>query len=110
MNSLNAPKPSWKTALVGFSSRPVTITERRIVDALAEQVLAEAALPALQHVGRRLQRTLVGAVVRPRQPCRTTRRPPPSMRFSLRTLMVGAQLYQALQTIVAVDHAAVGGR
>src|SRR5581483_8172616 len=31
-----------------------------IVDALAEQVLAEAALLALQHVGQRLQRTLVG--------------------------------------------------
>ena len=32
-----------------------------IVDALAEQVLAEPALLALQHVGERLQRTLVGA-------------------------------------------------
>ena len=32
-----------------------------IVDALAEQVLAEAALLALQHVRQRLQRTLVGA-------------------------------------------------
>ena len=32
----------------------------RIVDALAEQVLAEAALLALQHVGERLQRALVG--------------------------------------------------
>src|SRR4028119_1810078 len=33
----------------------------RIVDALAEQVLAEAALLALEHVAERLQRTLVGA-------------------------------------------------
>jgi hypothetical protein len=33
----------------------------RVVDALAEQVLAEAALLALEHVGERLQRTLVGA-------------------------------------------------
>ena len=32
-----------------------------IVDALAEQVLTEPALLALQHVGERLQRTLVGA-------------------------------------------------
>src|ERR687885_381638 len=32
-----------------------------IVDALAEQVLPEAALFALQHVGERLQRALVGA-------------------------------------------------
>src|SRR3546814_14225755 len=33
----------------------------RIIDALAEQVLAETALLALQHVGKRFQRTLVGA-------------------------------------------------
>src|SRR6185369_14720437 len=33
----------------------------RIVDALAEQVLAEPALLALQHVAERLQWTLVGA-------------------------------------------------
>ncbi len=33
----------------------------RIVDTLAEQVLAEAALLALQHVGQRLQGALVGA-------------------------------------------------
>src|SRR6266404_908883 len=33
----------------------------RIVDALAEQVLPEAALLALEHVGQRLQRPLVGA-------------------------------------------------
>jgi hypothetical protein len=32
-----------------------------VVDALAEQVLAEAALLALDHVGERLQRALVGA-------------------------------------------------
>ena len=32
-----------------------------IVDALAEQVLAETALLALEHVGERLQRALVGA-------------------------------------------------
>jgi hypothetical protein len=32
-----------------------------IVDALAEQVLPEAALLALEHVGERLQRPLVGA-------------------------------------------------
>src|SRR6185503_2407466 len=33
----------------------------RVIDALAEQVLAEATLLALQHVAERLQRTLVGA-------------------------------------------------
>ena len=33
----------------------------RVVDALAEQVLAEAALLALEHVGQRLERALVRA-------------------------------------------------
>jgi len=33
----------------------------RIVDALAEQVLPEPALLALEHVGQRLERPLVGA-------------------------------------------------
>ena len=33
----------------------------RVIDALAEQVLAEAALLALDHVRERLQRPLVGA-------------------------------------------------
>ena len=33
----------------------------RVVDALAQQVLAEAAALALDHVGQRLQRALVGA-------------------------------------------------
>src|SRR5690606_6530858 len=32
-----------------------------IVDALAEQVLTEPALLALEHIGQRLQRTLIGA-------------------------------------------------
>src|SRR5690606_3013774 len=36
----------------------------RVVDALAEQVLAEAALLALQHVGERLERTLAAAADR----------------------------------------------
>src|SRR3546814_5507744 len=33
----------------------------RIIDALAEQILAEATLLALEHVRQRFQRTLVGA-------------------------------------------------
>ena len=37
----------------------------RVVDALAQQVLPEAALLALQHVGQRFQRPLVGARDRP---------------------------------------------
>ncbi len=81
-----------------------------IVDALAEQVLAEAALLALEHVGQRLQRTLVGAgddaataaVVEERV-----------HRFLQHALFVAdddarsAQFDQALQTVVTVDNAAI---
>src|SRR5690606_8971150 len=82
----------------------------RVVDALAEQVLTEAALLALEHVGQRLQRTLVRsgddaattAVVEQR-----------INRFLKHALLVadddarGLQLDEALQTVVTVDHAAV---
>ena len=81
-----------------------------IVDALAEQVLTEAALFALEHVGERLQRTLVGtgddaataAVVEQRVHS-----------FLQHTLLVAdddvrrTQLHQTLQAIVAVDDAAI---
>lgn len=52
----------WQAALMQLQLR--TGHDDRaagIVDALAEQVLTEATLLALQHVGQRLQRTLVGA-------------------------------------------------
>ena len=82
----------------------------RIVDALAEQVLTEAALLALEHVGQRLQRTLVGtrddatatAVVEERIDS-----------FLQHPLFVAdddagrAQFDQALQTVVTIDHATV---
>ena len=82
----------------------------RIIDALAEKVLAEAALLALEHVGQRLQRTLVGtgdgaaaaAVVEQGVD-----------RFLEHALFVAdddvrrAKLHQALEAVVAVDHAAI---
>src|SRR5579862_4297332 len=82
----------------------------RIVDALAEQVLAEAALLALQHVGERLQRTLVGpgddaaaaAVVEQGVD-----------RLLQHALLVAhddvgrLELDQALEAVVAVDDAAI---
>ena len=81
-----------------------------VVDALAEQVLAEAALLALDHVGERLQRALVGAgdgtaataVVHQRID-----------RFLQHALLVAhddvgrIEFEQALQAVVAVDDAAV---
>ena len=82
----------------------------RVVDALAEQVLAEPALLALEHVGERLQRALVragdglaaAAVVEQRVD-----------RLLQHALLVAdddlrsVELLQALQAVVAVDDAAV---
>ena len=81
-----------------------------IVDALAEQVLAEPALLALQHVGERLQRPLVGAgddaaaaAVVEQGVDRLLQHP-----LLVADDDVGrAQLHQPLQAIVAVDDAAV---
>ena len=82
----------------------------RIVDALAEQVLAEAALLALEHVGERLQRTLVGAGDHAAAAAVVEQR---VNRFLEHALFVAdddvrrAQLDQALEAVVAVDHAAI---
>ena len=82
----------------------------RIVDALAEQVLAEAALLALQHVGERLQRTLVGAGDDAAAAAVVEQR---IDRFLQHALLVAdddvrrAQLDQPLQAVVAVDDAAI---
>ncbi len=89
-----------------------------IVDALAEQVLTEAALLAFQHVGQRLQRALVGA----RDRTAATAIVEQGVNgFLQHPLFVPdddvrrAKFHQALQAVVPVDHAAievveVGGR
>src|ERR1700688_3751326 len=82
----------------------------RIVDALAEQVLAEAALLALQHVGQRLQRALVGAVDDAAAAAVVEQRVDRLLQHALFIADddVGrAQLHQPLQAVVAVDDAAV---
>ena len=82
----------------------------RIVDALAEQVLAEAALLALQHVGQRLQRTLVGAGDDAATPTVVEQGVD---RLLQHPLLVAdddigrAQLHQPLETVVAVDDATI---
>ena len=81
-----------------------------IIDALAEQVLAEAALLALQHVGQRLQRPLVGAGDDAAAPAVVEQRVDRLLQHALLVAHddVGrAQLDQALQPVVAVDDAAV---
>ncbi len=81
-----------------------------IVDALAQQVLAEAALLALQHVGERLQRTLVGAGDDAAAAAVVEQGVD---RFLQHALFVAdddvrrAQFHQPLQAVVTVDDAAV---
>src|SRR6266849_741064 len=108
-----------QAALVQLQLRPDhDHRSSRVVDSFAEQVLAEAPLLALEHVGKRLQRPLVGAgdglataaVVEQRVD-----------RFLKHSLLVAnddvgrVELLQPLQAVVAVDHPAVqvieiGGR
>src|SRR5262249_31046432 len=81
-----------------------------IVDALAQEVLAEAALFALQHVGERLQRPLVGAGDDAAAAAIVEERVDRLLQYALLVAHddVGrAQLDEALQTVVAVDDAAI---
>ena len=81
-----------------------------IVDALAEQVLAEAALLALQHVGERLQRALVGAGDDPAAAAVVEQGVDRLLQHPLLVADddVGrAQLDQPLQAVVAVDDPAI---
>jgi hypothetical protein len=82
----------------------------RVVDALAEQVLPEAPLLALQHVGQRLQRALVG----PGDGLAATAVVEQGVHRLLQHPLLVAdddlgsvELLQALEAVVAVDHAAV---
>ena len=90
----------------------------RIVDTLAEQVLAETSALALDHIGERLERPLVGARHRLATTAIVEQRVD---RFLQHALFVANddvrrfQLEQALQPVVAVDDAPiqivqVGGR
>ena len=89
-----------------------------VVDALAEQVLAEAPLLALERVGQRLERPVVGAAQHAAAAAVVEQR---IDRFLQHALFVAdddvrrLQLHQLLQPVVAVDDAAieivqVGGR
>ncbi len=90
----------------------------RVVNALTEQVGTEATLLALEHVGERLQRTLVG----PGDDTATTTVVKQRIhRLLQHTLFVAdddvrrTQLHQTLEAVVTVNHAAVeiikiGGR
>ena len=81
-----------------------------VVHALAQQVLAEAALLALQHVGQALQRAVVGAGDRTAAAAVVDQGVHRLLQHALLVAhddVGSAQLQQALQTVVAVDDAAV---
>ena len=81
-----------------------------VVDALAEQVLAEAALLALQRVGERLQRTVVGAAQHAAAAAVVEQRVHGFLQHALFVAHdhVGrVQVHQLLQPVVAVDDAAI---
>ena len=90
----------------------------RIIDALAEQILTETALLALEHVGQRLQRTLVGAGDDAAAAAVVEQGVDGLLQHALFVAdddVRRAQFDQPLQAVVAVDDAAVeivevGGR
>ena len=82
----------------------------RIVDALAEQVLPEAALFALEDVGERFQRTVVRPRDRTAAPAVVDQRVDCFLQHALFVLdddLGRAQLQQPLEAVVAVDDAAI---
>src|SRR3954447_6176399 len=90
----------------------------RVVDALAEQVLAEPALLALEHVGQRLERTVAGARDRAPAAAVVEQRVHGLLEHALLVVdddLGSTEVEQPLQAVVAVDHAPVevvqvGGR
>ena len=81
-----------------------------IVNALAEQVLAEAALLALQSVGERLQRAIVGSAQHAAAAAVVEQRVDGFLQHALFVAdddVWRVQLHQLLQPVVAVDDAAI---
>src|SRR6266702_1625503 len=78
-----------------------------VIHALAEQVLPEPALLALEHVGERFQRPLVGAGDHPAAPAVVEQRVDRLLQHALLVAdddVRRAQLDQPLEPVVAVDH------
>ena len=81
-----------------------------VVDTLAQQVLAEAALLALEHVGERLEAMVAGAGDGPAATAVVDERVTGLLQHPLLVAdddLRGAQLEQSLEPVVAVDDAAV---
>jgi hypothetical protein len=82
----------------------------RVVHALAEQVLAEPALLALEHVGQRLQRTVAGARDGATAAAVVEQGVDGLLQHALLVVdddLGGTEVDQATEAVVAVDHAAV---
>src|SRR5450756_1498102 len=82
----------------------------RVVDALAEEVLAEAALLALEHVGERLQRTVAGTRDRATTTAVVEERVHSLLQHALLVVdddLRRTEVEQSLEPVVAVDHATV---
>ena len=82
----------------------------RIVHALAEQVLAEAALLALERVGKRLERAVVRSAQHAAAAAVVEQRVDGFLQHALLVAddhVRRVQLHQLLQPVVAVDHAAI---
>src|SRR6185312_4635128 len=82
----------------------------RVVDALPEKILAEAALFALKRVGERLQRTVVGASQHATAATIVEERIDGFLQHALFVAddhIWRMQLHQLLQTVVAIDNAAI---
>ena len=81
-----------------------------VVDALAEQVLAEPALLALEHVGERLERPVARARHRAAAAAVVEQRVDGLLQHALLVVdddLRRAEIEQALEAVVPVDHAAV---
>ena len=82
----------------------------RVVDALAEQVLAEAALLALEHVGQRLERAVARTGDRTAAAAVVEQRVDGLLQHALLVVdddLGRAEVEQSLEPVVAVDDAAV---
>ncbi len=82
----------------------------RVVHALAQQVLAEAALLALERIGQRLQRTVVRATQHAAAAAVVEQRVHGFLQHALfvaHNHFRRVQVHQLLQPVVAVDHAAI---
>ena len=82
----------------------------RVVDALTKQVLTEPALLALQHVGKRLERAVAWAGNRTTATAVVEQSVDSLLQHALFVVhddLGRTQIEQSLETVVAVDHAAV---